>query len=250
MKVRFMEFFDIGSHGRMPWIVLGLLLLSLVSMETASAQKPPDVLPSSQSGGSLGLPASGKPAASAKVATSSPTARLTALTTSRESENLVVSITASAPVEHREYVYDGPSRLVLDLWNVVSKVPFQRLDINTGSVKKVRVGEYLKGERKTTRLVFDLEAGARKYEIKTDGSVIRLVFPPSQGSTEIKAAPKTEAPKPSVPKTSTPKPSAPKAAVPKTPAPEQTVTAKPSVPKTSTPKPSASEAAVSKTPAP
>ncbi len=194
MKMRFIECCGTGGHTGKSWGTLGLLLLLLVSTQAVTAQKFGPAPLSAKGEESLRAPIENKLVAGAKVAKVAPAASLTGVTTSKESGNLVVSISASAPVPHKAFLYKDPSRLVVDFSNVESKVPFQNLAINTANIKQLRVGEFQRGERTVTRMVFDLEEGFGKYDVKTDGSSTRFLFPAGESGKQASATSKASVP--------------------------------------------------------
>ena len=209
MKMLFIDRSGIGSHRGEAWKSLGFALLLLVSSEAVTAQKSPEVLPAPTRGASVLQPAANMPAIEAKIPNAAPVTLLTGITTSKEKGSLVVSVTANAPLRHKAYMLEDPSRLVVDLSNVESRVPFRNLTINSGNVKKLRVGEFKRGDKKITRMVFDLEKGFEKYEVKADGTSILIMFPEGKASKQATSIPAPPAPERSLAPMPAPAPSKP-----------------------------------------
>jgi type IV pilus assembly protein PilQ len=100
------------------------------------------------------------------------------VSTSQEEGRLVVSLAVTGPVEYKKFTLKDPTRLVVDLFNVECKVPFNDLQVNAGKVRQIRVGQSKGDGAKVSRLVFDLEEGYGKPEIYKDDETINIIFPP------------------------------------------------------------------------
>ena len=69
-------------------------------------------------------------------------------------------VVADVPFEYDAFALSGPDRLVLDLKGIAKGELPSKTDVNSKTVKQIRVGHYQR-EPDITRLVFDLSGGAQ-----------------------------------------------------------------------------------------
>lgn len=92
-----------------------------------------------------------------------------------ESGRPVVTLRGDGPFEYRSEVLDNPSRLVLDLDGVVSRLGSHQFAVGEGGVVRVRAGQYRTRPEPVSRVVFDLER-ALAYEISREGADLVVRF--------------------------------------------------------------------------
>lgn len=93
---------------------------------------------------------------------------------------LMVSVSTSNSIKHREFMLQNPSRLVLDFLEAENKVAGHDLELDTGAVKKIRVAQFRRAPVKVVRLVFDLGTAYRRHEIIKEERSLHVVFPAGQ----------------------------------------------------------------------
>ncbi len=178
-----------------------ILCLLLLGIAGQGAEQKPVGVPQQAA---PAMPAPGQPQTGklGKTAKLPAALAITGVTTSKENDNLVVSVATSGLVEHKEFLLDNPARLVVDLMNVESRVPFLQLPINSAQVDKLRVRQFQSANPMIARLVFDLEDGVGKHEVLADDHSVRVVFhPPAQPvAANEPAQEKATAPKNAKPK--------------------------------------------------
>jgi type IV pilus assembly protein PilQ len=180
-----------------------LALVLMVTVQIGAAQRPQVGLPSSSDKEPLRTP----PAVSTKKLTKegAPTI-IDSVNTRREGDKLIIAISASGSAAHKEFRLSNPPRLVIDLLNVQSKIPFVTLPINVEKVKQMRVRQFQNQAPQIARLVFDLQSGNIKHEVLRDDTSIRVVFDLGSSAAAAPSAPVTPAPvvEPASPVTSKP----------------------------------------------
>lgn len=82
-------------------------------------------------------------------------ANLTHITVTGDHHDLAVAITATAPLIPRIETVTEPDRLVVDLPDVLPSLGLQKIVVNHGKLKDIRVG-LLSANPRITRVVFDL----------------------------------------------------------------------------------------------
>ncbi len=170
-----------------------LCLLLLAFSALGAEQKRPDVLRQEPAVRLPGPPQAAKIDNTAKLTAN---LAITKVTTATENNNLVVSVATNGLVEHKEFALEAPSRLVVDLLNVESRIPFLQLPINSTSVKQLRVSQFQASDPRIARLVFDLEDGGVKHEVLTDASSLRVIFHEPARAAQQPPLPKNDKPKP------------------------------------------------------
>lgn len=125
-------------------------------------------------------------------ASSSQVATLTAVTVHDGAEGVGVEISCTRPVTPNAQMISDPTRLVLDFANTVSQDPENRIAVNQGGVKQVRIGVQ-PVKPPVTRVVLDLDQ-ERSYQLVADGDklIVRVGKPntsPSADSANPQSSP-------------------------------------------------------------
>jgi len=95
---------------------------------------------------------------------------------SNTGDSLEAKITASDDSKYTYFELANPHRLVVDFHGIQNTISFKDKQINAAGVERVRTSYFSDGNRKATRIVFDLKRDV-PYRVIEDGSgVIRIVF--------------------------------------------------------------------------
>lgn len=115
-----------------------------------------------------------------------------------ESGKPVVTLRGDGPFQYRSEVLDNPSRLVLDLDGVISRLDTHQFAVGEGGVVRVRAGQYRTRPEPVSRVVFDLER-ALAYEISREGANLVVRFTgDAPGEEQAQQASRETAPEPAV----------------------------------------------------
>ena len=106
------------------------------------------------------------------------TASIERVHVAQNGEALKIEVTLTDQVSPRVMIAENPNRLVLELPGTLSKARQQHIPINMDGVKEVRIG-LTSAQPMMTRLVVDLEGGARPYGLSQNGNTIALTVLPS-----------------------------------------------------------------------
>jgi len=92
--------------------------------------------------------------------------------------SLEVRIIATHDADFTYFELNEPHRLVVDFHGTRNDVRFAQRKVGASGVERVRTSLFNYGDRKATRIVFDLANDAR-YQVIDEGSLIRVVFNPA-----------------------------------------------------------------------
>jgi type IV pilus secretin PilQ/predicted competence protein len=104
-----------------------------------------------------------------------PASRITALSETGSGDTLAFEVKADGALEYQDFFLSNPDRLVVDFKNVTSKAPVRLIEVNRGSVRKVRLAQFSSASPRVARLVVDL-ANRTPYHIVDAGEGVRIVF--------------------------------------------------------------------------
>ena len=187
------------------WGMLALLLLLPALTREGVAQGTAPGLKPDKENADLNVPYLGNKEAMEKLS-KAPDGFISNVTTSREGDNLAVSIACSRQLSFQEFSLINPSRLVVDLFGVENRAPVVNFSVSAAGVKRLRVRQFQHTDPKIARLVFDLDANYGDHVIATGSNDVRIVFHPS-------AATGSNGPKPAAPPVSGSGPESPRTPV-------------------------------------
>ncbi|MGB8065476.1 MAG: AMIN domain-containing protein [Candidatus Sulfotelmatobacter sp.] len=93
--------------------------------------------------------------------------------TARESGNLRIEITLSAPVKPSAATAVHPDRILLDLPNTTSNDDIRNVSVHANGVRRVRTGQHSMSPL-ITRVVLELDQ-AHAYTVNTEGNRIIIM---------------------------------------------------------------------------
>jgi type IV pilus secretin PilQ/predicted competence protein len=115
------------------------------------------------------------PVEEATVASGSKATRILGVSSSRDGEQLAVTIKADGSLHYQDFFLGNPDRLVVDFKDVTSKAALRTLEVNDGPVKKVRIAQFSAASPKVARLVLDLSSRA-PYHIVEGRDGVKILF--------------------------------------------------------------------------
>ncbi|HUP47230.1 MAG TPA: type IV pilus secretin PilQ [Thermoanaerobaculia bacterium] len=95
--------------------------------------------------------------------------------TSGAGEALRVTIRGDGSFAYNVFRLENPARLVVDLQGVRNSVKKSSLEVNSGAVQRVRVGQFKGGADPVARVVIDL-AGKPDYAVTPNGNRLEVAF--------------------------------------------------------------------------
>jgi type IV pilus secretin PilQ/predicted competence protein len=108
----------------------------------------------------------------------------------------VVTLSGDGAISYEPQVLERPSRLVLDLPGVVSRLATRQIPVGKGGLARVRAGQYRAEPSPVTRVVFDLDETV-PYRIERQGSNLVVSFDAAARTPAVTAtAQATSAPEP------------------------------------------------------
>ena len=88
---------------------------------------------------------------------------------------LGIDITGDGAMSYKAFRLNNPERLVIDLEGVKNKVAKSAIDVNSGAVARVRVGQFKSGADPVARVVIDLNSRT-EYAVSPSGDTLRVTF--------------------------------------------------------------------------
>ncbi len=143
--------------------------------------------------GNVDLPYLADKSVAAKIA-AAPAGFISAVKTSQEGKNLVVSVSSSCLPSYQEFDLSNPARLVVDFLNVENRASVVSYTIGAAGVKQLRIRQFQSTDPKIARLVFDLDKNYGSHEISADSHGLRISFRAAEGSAS--SSPSPQAPPP------------------------------------------------------
>ncbi len=103
----------------------------------------------------------------------------------------VVTLSADGALTYESQLLEQPSRLVLDLPGVVSRLSTRQIPVGKGGVNRVRAAQYRSEPTPVSRVVFDLEENV-PYRIEREGSNLVVAFETGAPGTAVEPEPARE----------------------------------------------------------
>jgi type IV pilus assembly protein PilQ len=106
-------------------------------------------------------------------------------------------IATDGRVAFKHFVLPNPDRIVIDVTGVRSGVDRSAVEVNTGGVSRIRVGQFRTADPRIVRIVFDIDK-VGQYDVKQSGNELVVTLGSDSGSAV--AARKTAKPAETAPK--------------------------------------------------
>ena len=110
----------------------------------------------------------------------------------------VVTLSGDGALTYESQVLEQPSRLVLDLPGVVSRLATRQIPVGKGGVNRVRAAQYRGDPDPVSRVVFDLDENV-PYRIERQGSNLVVAFDTGMSGTPAAPEPAREQAKAAAP---------------------------------------------------
>lgn len=108
-----------------------------------------------------------------------------------------VRLSADGTLDYTAFRLENPARLVIDLNGVRNAVSKPQQDLDSASVRRVRVAQFQTSPRPVTRVVFDLGVST-EYHVAADGDSVFVAFGGMAPATRVVESPVAPAQAPSV----------------------------------------------------
>lgn len=207
------------------------LILTLSAIASAPADSAPATQPAPAKEAPATLraevaaakPVATSPLAPAKPAASvpeNPASAITAVRTDVNNGTFRAFISTDGRVSFKHFLLPNPDRIVIDITGVKSSVERNAMEVNSGGISRIRVGQFRTADPKVVRIVFDVTKMG-PYDVRQVGSDLVL----SLGAGATAPVPVSAKPAPVPPQKSMPDPAvtAPPVQKPLAPAPKPAV---------------------------
>lgn len=102
-------------------------------------------------------------------------------------DSVEVRLTGDGAIAHKAFMLENPPRVVIDLEGVRNGVARSTVAVDSGAVKRIRVGQFQREPNPVTRVVLDL-AKKVDFSVVPDGDSVRVAFgaaPPAPKSEPV-----------------------------------------------------------------